>query len=620
MVHHVVDSIGLATSCLALYFVLRVRKTYFLDSRFFMAAANLGFIGILLQQLLSDLSGAPPSETFYVIMIAETALSVGFASYLLSRNRGASGLKELTGFLSDPPKSFLVYSLVVIAWVGAEVLLQPWKLTRTFAPEGVTYYYHARETWGVVSGSVVLVAFMVFPVLNSYRQGTHLVDSKAARSIRIISASWGAFGAVAFVQATVGGSFSLVAQSVGTIADSLLFIVVAFALREPTILSRIIAAGELGQHTVNELLGPDTIVLYNVDSDRKKMVEAFVKQRLTFGQDAVCFVGKAELPFYTAIIREVGPRSIRGAGQVSIQPIDASIGTNPTIPPGFSRVRSELIDFGELDIGQCSKLLGTIGDLDALPGPGRMSRVWALNIESAHPSLLNMIREMSPNARTVDLAGHQDSFAGLLGLKHEAVLGARILVEYDPSSNYEETVQMFAREFQANVEPVAIFTSLGSPVHRQLQKLRDVRLFTFSTKTSTPTRLSDREVLLPERDSSLMLDAVDKLLQTNHGRRIGLVFDVFTDLIVFQGFEKAYGALSSIVEMTESQVATTLVLVNSEALDERVLNGVRGLFRSQLKYGKDGIEFSRFRNLYTGRKHEDSTLEESRVSLEGEGR
>ncbi len=620
MVHDVVDSIGLGTSCLALYFVLRVRKTYFLDSRFFMATANLGFIGILLEQLISDLSGAPPSESFYVSMIAATALSVGFASYLLSRNRAVSGLKELTGFLSDPPRPFLAYCLILTAWVATAELLQPWKLTRTSAPEGVVYYYYAPEAWYVASSSILLAAFIVFPALNLYRQGMHLADSKAAHSIRIISASWAAFGVVAFIQATVGGSLSFLAQSVGTMADSFLFIVVAFALREPTILSRIISAGESGRHTVYELLGPDTIVLYNVDSDRKRMVEAFVKQRLASGHDAVCFVVKAELPFYTAIIKEVGLRSIRGGGQVSVQPIDANVSIDPALPPGFSRVRSELIDLGELDIGQCSRVLRAIGDLDALPGPKRMSRVWALNIENSHPSLLNMIREMSPNARTVDLAGHQDSFASLLGLKHEGVLGARILIEYDPSSNYEETVQKFAREFQANVEPVAVFTSLGSPVHRQLQKQHDVRLFTFSTKTSTPARLSDREVLLPERDSSLLLDAVDKLLQANHGRRVGLAFDVFTDLIVFQGFEKAYGALSSVVEMAESQVATTLVLINNAALDERALNGVRGLFRSQLKYGRDGVELGRFRNLETGRKEGDSMLEERRVSLGGASR
>jgi len=118
-------------------------------------------------------------------------------------------------------------------------------------------------------------------------------------------------------------------------------------------------------------------------------------------------------------------------------------------------------------------------------------------------------------------------------------------------------------------------------------------LFTFSAKTSTPSKVSEEHVLLPERDTSLLLDAVDKLLQANHGRLVGMVFDVFTDLILFQGFEKGYGVLSSVVEMSESESASTLVLINFMALDERSLNGIRGLFRSQAKYDLGGFRMVR---------------------------
>ncbi len=333
MIHYLVDGVGLGTSCLALYFVLRVRKTFFLDSRFFIGTANLGFIGILLQQLVSDLTEAPPSEAFYVTMIAETTFSVGFASYLLSRNRGGSGLKELAELLSKPPRSFLAYCLIVTAWVGAARLLQPWQLTSIPTVEAVVYYYYTPEAWYVVSSSILLAAFIVFPVLNLYRQGMHLADSKADHSIRVISLSWAAFGTIAFVQAAIGGSLSFLAQTVGTTLDSFLFIMIALALREPTILSRIISAGEYGHQPVYQSLGPDTIVLYNVASDRRKRVEAFSKEALASGHDAVCFAGKAEVPFYTTIIKEAGPRLIRGAGHVSIQQIDANLDIDASLAP-----------------------------------------------------------------------------------------------------------------------------------------------------------------------------------------------------------------------------------------------------------------------------------------------
>jgi len=136
-------------------------------------------------------------------------------------------------------------------------------------------------------------------------------------------------------------------------------------------------------------------------------------------------------------------------------------------------------------------------------------------------------------------------------------------------------------------------------------------MFTFSTKTSTPSKVSDEHVLLPERDTSLLLDAVDKLLQANHGRLVGMVFDVFTDLILFQGFEKGYGVLSSVVEMSESESASILVLINLTALDERSLNGIRGLFRSQAKYDMNGFRVVRTQNAgYSGFDGERPTFED----------
>ena len=92
---------------------------------------------------------------------------------------------------------------------------------------------------------------------------------------------------------------------------------------------------------------------------------------------------------------------------------------------------------------------------------------------------------------------------------------------------------------------------------------------------------------------------------------MGMVFDVFTDLILFQGFEKGYGVLSSIVEMSESESASTLVLINFTALDERSLNGIRGLFRSQVKYDMNGFKVVRTQNRgYSGFEGERAAFEE----------
>jgi len=306
---------------------------------------------------------------------------------------------------------------------------------------------------------------------------------------------------------------------------------------------------------------------------------------------------------------------------MTIQSIDFGAGealSDLTVPPGFYRSKRELVDLGELSLDQCNLMISKVKSLDNLPGPRRRPRIWALNVEEAQSGTLEALREANPKARVRDLALQQDSFSKLLNTKHQALSRSRILLEYDPASNYEDAVQKFAREFQANVEPIAIFTSMGSPTFRQFRGQHNLRMFTFSTKTSTPSKVSEELVLLPERDTSLLLYAVDKLLQANHGRLVGMVFDVFTDLILFQGFEKGYGVLSSIVEMSESESASTLVLINYAALDERSLNGVRGLFRSQAKYDMEGFRMVRTESTgFSGFESKRPTFEDESQSSNG---
>jgi len=123
---------------------------------------------------------------------------------------------------------------------------------------------------------------------------------------------------------------------------------------------------------------------------------------------------------------------------------------------------------------------------------------------------------------------------------------------------------------------------------------------------------------LPERDTSLLLDAVDKLLQAYQGRSVGIAIDILTDLILSQGFDKTYGILSSVAEMAESESATVLVLVNSAALDERVLNGIRGLFRFQVRFDAEGLKRVRVPDASPRRVEElSSALDGQSVPLGG---
>ncbi len=501
--------------------------------------------------------------------------------------------------------------MAVGVWTAAGFIFSPWSLSQTVSGNA-TYFFYSYQSWYIVASTLLLVCFISLPVVSFYRQSKTVQDRKASLSMKIISICWAFFGVLTLFQIAAGGLFLPVAQQIGSVADSLLFVLIAFALREPTILGRIVTSGETVSQAVYANPSLDTIVLYNTESDRRSLVETFVKDGLATGQDVVFQVAKAEVPFYRAILKASAlTDTFLGEHSVTVQPIEGTAAPreiNGSLPASVLRERRELIDLDEMDKDRCRNIIDQITIPDSTPRPKHVGRIWALNVDGAHPGVLDLLQQANPTARVIDLAMQQDAFSSMVNMKHPDILGNRLLLEYEPTSDYEEIVKKFVREFQANVESVAIFTSAGSPIYRQFRDQRNISLFSFSTKTSSPARLSDEQVLLPERDTSLLLDAVDKLLQALSKKRIGIVFDVFTDIILSQGFEKAYGVLSSIVEMTESEIASILVLINYGALEPRVLGAVRGLFRSQLRFNFEGLKTIKLQGSRLERSFEDEPL------------
>ncbi len=592
---NVPDFLALTAACSALYFILRAKKTYFLDSGFFIALANVGFILFLGESSYAHAFDLPTSPLIDTALVAIMASSIGIASYLL-RNGDETDPRRiwrLRGFVLQPPLPFLIFIMSAAIWTASGFIFTPWSLNQAVLGN-VTYYYYSYQIWYISMSALLLVCFVSLPVLSFYHQSKAVHDKKASLSMKIISVCWAFFGVLTFFHIAAGGLFLPTSQSIGLVADSLLFVLIAFALREPTILGRIVTSGETVNQAVYSNVSTDTIVLYNTESDRRSLVETFVKDGLATGQDVVFQVTKAEVPFYRAILKGSAlTDSYLGEHSVTFQSIERNIAPreiNGSLPAAVPRGRRELVDLDELDLDQCRDIVDRIASPDSASSSKRVGRIWALNVEGAHPGVLDLLQESNPTARVIDLAMQQDAFSSTVNMKHQDILGNRLLLQYEPTSKYEEIVQKFVREFQANVESVAIFTSAGSPIYRQFRDQRNISLFSFSTKTSSPARISDEQVLLPERDTSLLLDAVDKLLQALSKKRIGIVFDVFTDIILSQGFEKAYGVLSSVVEMTESEMASILVLINYSALEPRVLGAVQGLFRSQVRFNIEGLK------------------------------
>src|SRR5947199_6057059 len=83
----------------------------------------------------------------------------------------------------------------------------------------------------------------------------------------------------------------------------------------------------------------DTVVLYNTESDRKRLVERFVEDGLATGQELIFYAIKSEVPFYRAILKgTTTDHSRQKSPQMMIQSIDFGIGqalSDLAVPPGL---------------------------------------------------------------------------------------------------------------------------------------------------------------------------------------------------------------------------------------------------------------------------------------------
>jgi len=184
-----------------------------------------------------------------------------------------------------------------------------------------------------------------------------------------------------------------------------------------------------------------------------------------------------------------------------------------------------------------------------------------------------------------------DAFSRRLGLRHDELVGKKILFEFDTASNYETAVEDFVFEGRSNGESVVTFTRRGSGLHSDLAKRTALTFLHLTAQVSVPTiGTSEDQILLPANDTSLLLDALNNVVKTQPHSNISIIFDSLSDLILSIGFEKTYKFMRYALDMLSSSRVTALFLLNPNAHDPKVTSSLRNLFSNQVTYGKDGLQ------------------------------
>lgn len=157
-------------------------------------------------------------------------------------------------------------------------------------------------------------------------------------------------------------------------------------------------------------------------------------------------------------------------------------------------------------------------------------------------------------------------FSEQLGVTHEKLMGKRILLEFDPSTPYERLVRDFALECVAHNEAVIVFTKRENAIRQALEGEKGVEFFD----------VTDDMMLSP-------------ILEKHSEGHLSLVYDSLTDLALSTDMKTAYGFTRNTIALMSKLAATSIFLINAAAHDQKDVYSLRGLFSSQVTYGKQGI-------------------------------
>lgn len=221
--------------------------------------------------------------------------------------------------------------------------------------------------------------------------------------------------------------------------------------------------------------------------------------------------------------------------------------------------------------------------------------ITAINVENINKAQIHDILKAFgqgdyPPTRFIDLLEGVDIFSKRIGISHLELLGRKLLLEFDPTSDYETIIEYFAKESMANAEAIHVFTYATSTIHKCLAKYPTIKLFTMSISTSTIQPESENEVSIPANNIDLTLDFISKVTRTYSKTNVSIVFDGLSDLLISLNPERTRTFLRHALQILSSERTTALFLLNTSAHDPKTVSRLRSMFYNQLAYGKDGLQ------------------------------
>jgi len=597
-------------------FLLRQKGSYFRSVQILFVIGFLSIASMAVFDLIKNfLVGSEGVVLFTSIgglsAVLITAIAVEHAAVTLfkrSREKVPSKtfFREKLNVLSAIYKGYTT-TILIISWV-----FTPWQTQRVRNFWGELVYNPIMEWWYLVSLTIVLVAFITYPCTLFYLASRKYRERKVASALRWLGLCWTGVGIVVMTYHGYLRSLKVETVSIGYLFQLIFFSIIAYFFKKTNILENFF---EKPCSSIPFSGGESVLFTYTSETDKMKMFSTLIWEGLTSGKRVIYKYPDNEDKAVRKKLKEHGiDVEKREKDSSLILTTLSQFYFSDGVFDGEKAVRSlkelkadslkkgytQLIDF--VDLGDFSFLEGD-KYIEYLSDKSwktyideHVIELFAVNSEKINKELLSQLSNLQMHAslrsiHPIDLITQTDNFSKALGLTHRQITGSHILLDFDPSSNYEKIIENFATEALANAEPVALFTHKGSVIYSVLSNKKTLKVILSTQSISVPqVDAQMNAILLPANNTSLLLDALDKTLKSLPHGNLNIIFDSLSSLILSVGLQKTYQFVRYALDMLASTNSTALFLFNPDAHDQRVTSGLRSLFSNHVSYRKEGLQ------------------------------
>ena len=495
---------------------------------------------------------------------------------------------------------FILYTLPMVA-----ILVGSFTLPGAIADIPVQAAYPLSSATSATAGigtnllaiaAIVTVAFVGYPFLILVRLRSQLKDREVRYALRVIAVCFGIISALLLILNALD-TFGVNISGLGHLISVSLLFVVGQAFSKPSFLKSFLGVTPSLETRYEYQREDMRVLIYRKGGEKFVPISRFVREGI--GQEsqvAYFYKGQAEeitdglVSNGLDVRQSMMKRSLRLIPFTSLYQSEGILDEEAALSYLLGMVQEAralgknslklIVDYEDYSERPYTEFINHLTD-SRWTTPDHFVSVLMAFSEAAfqdQEAALNLLESKIASTRISDA---NDTFSRTVGLSHSEIIGRKILLEYDPGSDYEKVINSLLGESSSNFERAAIFTRRDSPLYSVIGKQPGMKIFVLTSRVSYP-RVEESHVLLPAYDSSLLLDAINKTIEAYAGTNCTIIFDGISHYVFTLGPDRTLSLVRQGLELMVSDKVTAVFLLNAGAHDQKTISTFENLFDLEL--------------------------------------